>query len=393
MKALIDSRDHSSVLKLYDLSLTERLLRQLWVRGIREALVCTDIRHIFKTEFENRFPMKVTFAGSLKPISDTNADWIVLDGNAIYDDRILDMMVKEASSIQVVDSQTSNHPKALRIHGSKFTGTFQNAFENISDKAKEIATIDTRTINTYIPFLRKSYVPTMRYVNENDQLREIENDLFEKTFKSGLEWIAIYGYKIPVRELTRWFARTPITPNQITAVAMFCRWISIPLLFMHHVIFGLLLVCIFIILDSLDGKLARMTFRFSEQADWIDHGSVLPTRLGWYAGLGWHFSNGNYMSPIGIATLVTFLFIILDDINWAIAKRLFKRTLFDLTDFDSRMHLFTHRRNDIFVMLLGQITGIGLESFLFVCFWVFISWLWHSARIGYSVKFLKLHKG
>ncbi|MBL7995946.1 CDP-alcohol phosphatidyltransferase family protein [bacterium] len=393
MKALIDIRNPASVLTLYDISLTERILRQLWVRGVREAWVLTDSRSLtLKTEFAYRFPMTVTTVNINDSLPEKPTDWIVLEGHGIYDDRILDLLVMATEDIRIDDSLNTTAPIAVKLHRIEMTGFLLDIFEKIKLMSKKIHSSDIRTMDVYVPFLRKSYVPTLRLVNERDNLREIENELFEKTFKSGLEWIAIYGYKIPVRELTRFCAKTLITPNQITAIAMVFRWVSIPLLFMHWIGLGLLLIVLFVILDSLDGKLARMTFRFSDQADWIDHGSVLPTRLGWYAGLGWHYSGGDYMSPVGLTTLATLVFIVSDDINWVIAKRLFKRTLFDITDFDVTVHLFTHRRNDMFVMLLGYLLGAGLYSFVFVCFWVFSTWMWHSCRIIYVVSFLGLHK-
>lgn len=393
MKALVDIRNPASVLTLYDISLTERILRQLWVRGVREAWILTDSKPLsLKPEFAHRFPMTVRTIHLNESPSSEPADWIIVEGNGIYDDRVLDLLASAAENIRVFDSLNKSTPIALKLRYSETTGFISDVFEKTNVMLTETRLSDIRIIDSYVPFLRKSYVPTFRFIDEHDNLREIENDLFEKTFKSGLEWIAIYGYKIPVRELTRFFAKTPVTPNHITAVAMICRWVSIPFLFMHWITLGLLLICIFIILDSLDGKLARMTFRFSDQADWIDHGSVLPTRLGWYAGLGWHYSGGDYMSPIGLLTLATLGFILLDDINWVIAKRLFRRTLFDITDFDSTVHLFTHRRNDMFVMLLGYFLGVGLNSFAFICFWVFSTWLWHSCRIIYVISFLGLHK-
>lgn len=392
MKALIDSRNPASEMKLFNIGLTERILRQLWIRGIREAWIFSDSNSLsFKNEFTHRFPMTVHSIDQKSTLSLGSDNWIVLEGHGIYDDRILDLLVAAAENIRLIDSKTEFAPMTLKLCHTEITGFVSDIFERISVLSEKVKVADINSMNTYIPFLRKSYVPTLRLISKEDDLRDIENDLFEKTFKSGLEWIAIYGYKIPVRELTRLLAKTPVTPNHITAAAMVCRWGSIPLLFTHWIGIGLLLIVLFVIMDSLDGKLARMTFRFSDQADWIDHGSVLPTRLGWYAGLGWHYSDGNISSPIGLLTSIALVFIVLDDVNWLIAKRLFKRTLFDITDFDTRVHLFTHRRNDMFGMLLGYFLGVGLFSFVFICLWVFGTWLWHSFRITYAVRVLGMH--
>lgn len=384
MIALIDARNTDSFSKLFDITLIERILRQVWVVGVREAYLYAPKQSVnLKGEFIKKFPMKFGAIRALEELPKDQNDVMIFDGSAIYDDRIIDALTKSENDVSIIDGRNPHTPIAVRYTNNKTWSSVTINDKKFTEVFKSSTIKDIQTMDTYVKFLRKSYIPTLRFVKAEDNLRTIENDLFEKTFKSGLEWIAIYGYKIPVREMTRLCAKISVTPNQITAVAIFCRWASIPLLFGGWLALGLSLIVLFVVLDSLDGKLARMTFRFSEHADWIDHGSVLPTRLGWYAGLGWHYSSGVWSSQAGMLTIITLVCIVLDDLNWAVAKRIFKRTLFDITDFDAKAHLFTHRRNDMFLMLSGYLMGLGLYSFYLICGWVVVTWIWHCTRIVY----------
>ncbi|HMW34023.1 MAG TPA: CDP-alcohol phosphatidyltransferase family protein [bacterium] len=384
MKALIDARNAAGMLKLFDITLVERLLRQVWVRGIREIIILGSINpSVFRTEFSKRFPMTVTIIEQYEEWLSKTGDLVILQSDVLYDDRILDVLTQTQDDRLIGDFNNPSCPYGAHLSGINITVEQVLLENNVRRLFSNENIQDIHDMDVYIKFLRKSYVPTLKRIHVGDDLTDIENDLFEKTFKSGLEWIAIYGYKTPVRELTRLFSKTNITPNHVTAVAVFCRWVSIPFLFYGWIGLGLGLIVLFVLLDSLDGKLARMTFRFSDQADWIDHGSVLPTRLGWYAGLGWHYSSGVWSSQAGMLTIITLVCIVLDDLNWAVAKRIFKRTLFDITDFDAKAHLFTHRRNDMFLMLSGYLIGLGLYSFYLICGWVVVTWIWHCTRIVY----------
>ncbi len=373
MIAIIDSQNLYSKKKIFDLTITERLLRQLFVCGIRRAIVLSaDSKDAYlKTGFEKHFDIDVTFEKAIHVEPDV--DTLLLDGDGIYDDRVLSALLAASGSLSFVDKTNKNAPRAIKLKISKPTSLLEMTTGPIEEK-------DINTIDTYIRFLRKSYAPILLRVNQATNLRHLENDLYDKTFKSGLEWIAIYGYKIPVRGLTRFFAKTTITPNQITTFAIACRFAAIPVIASSWMPLGFALAVIFIVLDSLDGKLARLTFRLSDAADWIDHSTSMPARIAWYLAMAWHFSDGDLFAAIATWGLAGAALQVFDEINWLLIKRKFHKSLFDFSPLDSSVHLFTARKNDMFFMLLAS--GLGFEegAYKVVSIWMAATVTWRTLR-------------
>lgn len=385
-RVLIDARSPACSLKLFDLTLLERILRQLDVLGLAQTEVLLDtarkLEDFLKPEFRKHFKLDVFSAKSARTLDEaietvfsSGSSLIILEGDAVYDDRVLEALIDSKESINITSAETSPWALHLTVSAWRQGGrTLQGVMQH------GIQTIHTSTMPSYLRFLRKYVEPSSHRVTLQTNLNAMENGLYENTFKSGMEFIAVYGYRVPVREMTRYFAKTAITPNMITGIATFCKLAAIPCFFVGWLMTGLLLAASFIILDSLDGKLARMTFRFSRLADLVDHRTTLPARIGWNLGMTWYFAHGDWTGLPAIAGLVATTVPFLDDINWVVIKTKFQKSLFDFTDLDTFAHLFTVKKHDIFLMILGVILGVPLLTFYAVAIWTVATWLWHSAR-------------
>lgn len=390
MKILIDCRNNAWR-RLFDVPLAERMLRQLDILGQKEAHLVTppgfDVWSTLRYDFKKRFRINVHTVQPntvLTTITKAKDRLILLEGNGVYDDRVLSLLLQQEESISVSDEESKDTPRAVSF-SSENVARFANTSlaELFDSQAQSIKTrvVSIQSMDSYIRFLRKTVTPTLIRVTETTSLSEIENDLYEKTFKGTLEFVGAYGYKLPVRLMTKLFAKTPITPNMITTAAIACSFGAIPAFFTGWLGLGLILAATFIILDSLDGKLARMTFRLSEAADKIDHATSMPARVAWYMGMAWHFSKGDWTSLNGIMGIVLTVIPVVDDINWGYVKRKFKKSLFDLTPLDAKVHLFTARRNDIFLMLLGWLFDVPLYTFCAITVWIVLTWLWRTSRV------------
>ena len=215
--------------------------------------------------------------------------------------------------------------------------------------------------------------------------------MYANSFKGTMEFVAVYGYRIPVRELTRLTAKTPITPNVVTAAAQICSFGAIPFLAYGWLWTGLLLAAGFIIFDSLDGKLARMTIRLSKAADKFDHLTSAPTRMGWYFAMGWYLSNGNLSSEIMPFALAYAAMPVIDKLTGAIFNAKFGRSPLDYTPLDGKVHLFTVRKNDIFLMLIAMIFGFIQTAYIAAACWAVLTWIWHLYRLVWFSLF-PIHK-
>jgi hypothetical protein len=301
---------------------------------------------------------------------------MVLSGHGVYDDRILQRLLAATSDLRFNDANSDGNLFAVTLHTRS-----PQSIHSILSIASRVPASSLNQIPAYVRFLRKNIVPAMQAISGQTDLKKLERSLFKDTFKGGLELIAIYGYQPVVRELTRWISRTFVTPNMITGFAVLMRFGAMPLMAMGWLGSGLILAAAFIILDSLDGKLARMTYRFSDTFDKIDHWGSLPARVGWYVCIGWGLSDGQWNDRIAAAAALLVVLTILDDLNWLWAKRRFSKTLYDLSELDERLHLFNVRRNDIFFLLIGWIMGYLQAFYLFLPIWISLIFFWHIGRL------------
>jgi hypothetical protein len=400
MNFIIDARSPYSSEKLFSLSLVERIARQLSILQVKTALIVisqeSKSKQLISKEFEKRFDLQLQWLCSVDRLSIilrsenmVSSGITILEGDGIYDDRVLKQLLESDSSLQIINEREPNAPLAVTLDEpdvKRFADSGKELKEFLVSSS--VIKLSTRLMQAYIRFLRKHIEPVLLRLTDTKEIRTIENDLYEKTFKGGMEIVAIYGYRIPVRELTRFFAKTPVTPNMVTALATICKLGAIPFFFYGYLLTGLILAFSFIILDSLDGKLARMTFRFSETADKVDHMTSMPARVGWNFGMCWYFSGGDMTSFPGIAGLILTILPFMDDINWTIIKHKFHRSLFDLTPFDTSIHLFNVKRNDTALMIIGTIAGFSLQTFYIITLWTIIVWIWHTLRTIYVITVL-----
>jgi phosphatidylglycerophosphate synthase len=198
-----------------------------------------------------------------------------------------------------------------------------------------------------------------------------------------MDFIATYGYRIPVRELVRLLAPTRITPNHITAISVICSFAAIPFFAMGWMWTGLVIAFTFIIADSLDGKLARLTIRLSHVAGHVDHITSPLFEACYYLAWGWHFSAGDFTALPGRASLLLFACFGLDRITTSIFGLKFRHSLLDYKVWDARFHLIAGRRTiNLFIMAVGCALQQPVAALYVITIWMLITMLWHMFRFA-----------
>ncbi len=167
--------------------------------------------------------------------------------------------------------------------------------------------------------------------------------MYEKTFKGAMDFIATYIYRIPVRGLVRVLAPTRITPNFVTTISVICSFAAIPLFATGWLWTGLAIAFMFIIADSLDGKLARLTIGLSKVAGNVDYFTSPMFEACYYVAWGWYLSEGDFSTLPGKFSLLLFCFFGLDKIMTSIFGLRFRHYLFDYKMRDSHFHLIAGR--------------------------------------------------
>ncbi len=139
------------------------------------------------------------------------------------------------------------------------------------------------------------------------------------------------------------------------------------------------------VLDSVDGKLARVTFTDSAIGNVLDHGLDLVHPPFWYCAWAWGLSGAttiaDWHSPVFIASLWMLALYILDRLILKIYPTIFGRGLHTHAKLDAAVRTFISRRNiNLPLFTIGCALGFGVQTIYFIVFWQAMTCLYHGLR-------------
>jgi phosphatidylglycerophosphate synthase len=153
---------------------------------------------------------------------------------------------------------------------------------------------------------------------------------------------------------------------------------------------GLLLAYLMSVLDSVDGKLARLTYTASKLGDYLDHGLDIVHPPFWYMAWGYALGGGSLASTPFQASLWLLASYVVDRIIAGIFKARHGRSIHGFTPLDERVRTFISRRNVnmalITVALLVDWIRPGLRAAEFtfgvIVLWQGVCMVWHLERLA-----------
>lgn len=385
--ALLDCRFPTSQIRLYSLSMFERLCRQLYHIGVHRILTITESDQDFKKwirpDFARRFPMEFTQLHPTDRFPDFN-EIIVLQSNGLYDTNVLRALF-EADEFKI---ESVGGPFALKV---KNRNSIQTVGELILNwQTENVRRVSIEQFEYYDNDLRQSISPFFLIITEETNIRSIENLMYERTFKGAMDFIASYIYKIPVREMVRLLAPTHVTPNMITVLSIICSILAIPFFAKGMLGVGILLGFLFIIFDSLDGKLARLTVNLTPAAGHWDRKTSTPAVALWSIAWGWHFSGGQIYTMPFFVGLIIFGLTLVDKWTRMAFRALTRRSILDFSDIDRTFHLFASKRTtNLFMLTVGLIATLWFPyadqyAFYAIMLWLGFTWMYHLGRFIYQ---------
>lgn len=216
---------------------------------------------------------------------------------------------------------------------------------------------------------------------------DLENQLFDKAYKGITDLVTKWLWPLPARWVTRWCARLGITPNQVTGLSWILALLTIVLFVHGELAWGLLTGWIMTFLDTVDGKLARVTVNYSRFGDLFDHLLDLIHPPFWYLawGLGLAvFTPGFPGLTLGVGIGVIFAAYI----GGRLAEGAFRHILaapfsiFAWRRIDSYSRLITARRNPSLILLtISALAGRPDLGLVAVAGWTLLSSLFLLARL------------
>ncbi|HVN37285.1 MAG TPA: CDP-alcohol phosphatidyltransferase family protein [Myxococcota bacterium] len=225
--------------------------------------------------------------------------------------------------------------------------------------------------------LRKSEPPWVCDVRP-ERAREIERRIFDASYKGATDLVTKWVWPIPARAVTRWCAERGISPNAVTLASWVLALAVIALFAKGAFALGLLLAWLMTFLDTVDGKLARVTLTSSRLGSVLDHGLDLLHPPFWY--LAW--SHGLAVpSPVATAVAVGG-YVVGRALEGAFLAR-FRIEAHSWRPIDALFRTITARRNPNLILLsVGAACGRPDLGLVMVALWTVVSVGFHSLRLA-----------
>ncbi len=137
----------------------------------------------------------------------------------------------------------------------------------------------------------------------------VERAAYDASYKGVTDALTLYLWRKPAFYITRWAARTGLAPNFITLVGAILCVLAFVLFWRGEYWWGVLSGFVFMVLDTVDGKLARCTGASSKWGEVFDHGiDLIHPPFWWWAWLHGLAAYGRPLSPV-YATMVLWAII------------------------------------------------------------------------------------
>ena len=314
---------------------------------------------------------------------------IATEGHAIIDERLLRYVAGRPGSYVALGRDKETCTALLRLEGTALGEHIENAKPpGLAGLAEalivhgQIDELPLTDVPSYIAKLRRDLPIYLFQVTDTRTRDEAERFLFWSNYKGSTDLFTKYVYPPLVWLMVRPLASWRVHPNAVTAISIILTFIAVPLFAQAYWVSGFACAFGMSVLDSVDGKLARLTFRSSQLGDWLDHGLDIIHPPLWYAAWAWALGNGDTNSLVFSSAIWMTVVYILDRVVAAAFSWRHARSIHGYTRLDERMRTFISRRNiNTPLFLVGLLAGFGVPVFYSIVLWQFVSFLFHAERL------------
>ena len=245
--------------------------------------------------------------------------------------------------------------------------------------------IDAETAQVGYDELRKKERPFVLALSEASA-EQVERAAYDASYKGVTDALTLYLWRKPAFYLTRWAAEAGLSPNAVTAIGAALMILAFWLFWIGDYWLGILSGFIFMVLDTVDGKLARCTGTSSKWGEAFDHGiDLIHPPFWWWAWAHGLIPYGRPLEPVYETMLLAV--IVIGYIGQRIIEGLFiyyfKMHIHVWRPVDSWFRLITARRNPnmvlLIVALLFRRPDVGFEL---VALWTLLSLIFHTVRLA-----------
>lgn len=211
----------------------------------------------------------------------------------------------------------------------------------------------------------------------------IERRTFSGAYKGVTDLVTLYAWPRPARYVTRLCAEAGITPNQVTSLSLVLVLAAMWLFWTGHFGLGLVAAWGMTFLDTVDGKLARVTLKSSRFGDFYDHSiDLVHPPFWWWAWMVGLSAAGFSLPNASLVLTAIVAGYVLQRLEEGLFIACFGIEMHVWQRFDSRFRLITARRNPNLLLLTGSVLlGRPDLGILAVAIWTVACLVVHALRL------------
>jgi phosphatidylglycerophosphate synthase len=315
----------------------------------------------------------------------TTASVIVLHAGWVYDEPLLSALAEAETGTLLID-EASGAAVAAKVDGAQAALAAQALEQRSEVPGAPLRRTPATLGSQYNNKLRKRETPYLLPLSAAT-LPAIEKRMFAGSYKGVTDIVTKYAWPLPARHVTKLCAIAGITPNMVTTISLLMVIIAFQQFWNGHFGLGLIAAWTMTFLDTVDGKLARVTLNSSKFGDIFDHGIDLIHPPFWW----WAWVVGLNAVGLPLAHLTLILIIVLGGyvaqrLEEGLFQKLFRMQMHVWRPIDSFFRLITARRNpNLLLLTLAALLGRPDLGMTAVAVWTLICFCLHALQIVQAI--------
>lgn len=298
---------------------------------------------------------------------------LLVNGQFLFEIRTLQGLLQKPNSI--LYSEIENKPAAALVDIGKAEEVIQHFIEHEEGRPAStpnvLNALSPAQLSSFNEALRSAQEPLLELVSE-ERRNDLENLLYGNAYRGITDLVTKFLWPRPARKLVHWCAAAGLTPNMVTSIGFVlvlaaCYW------FLNGQYWaGLAAGWVMTLLDTVDGKLARVTIQSSQFGHLFDHGIDLLHPPFWYIFWGMSLSALPTMMGLDFNAMCWLLIAayVLGRVIEGLFPLLGQCSIFTWRPFDAWFRLVTARRNPCLIILtLSLLLGHPDWGFIAVVLW------------------------
>jgi len=313
---------------------------------------------------------------------------ILLRGDYLFDDRVVNYLVDSPDMMLQVPQERNHRIVAARV-GTHLAGQTSDIIGGtVNDRS--LPGVKTETLETLsISFQQRllKFEPPFVLPVTAENKPNLERRLFDASYKGVTDLVTKWVWPHPARWAVGQCVRLGLRPNHVTIIGLLLVIIAGFFFVRGWYGWGLLAGWLMTFLDTVDGKLARVTVTSSRFGHYFDHIIDLVHPPIWYAlwgaGLGTASLAGTGIAVSQAAWVIFIAYTVGRLVEGSFQWTLGRFGIFCWRPLDSYFRLITARRNPNMIFLtLGLLGGRPDLGLLAVALWTIATTLFLLVRLA-----------